>query len=257
MNPFANFDLLGEIVGQIVAINFLLGVSRLISGMGDQWSDKIRKSGWTDAHQPAESGLAPAQPRSKSNIEDRIVRRRRFGKCAIYFLLLIAAILIPEGGPLFLQVFRAFVAAGLFCCAIGFFIAGCLPKYGNRRVRLDDGREVATQYVTAVAWFSLTVGETSILLGVDAAFRAPFPLAFGILPLAAIGIYLVIVFIGLRKFRNWARMMALVAAIVTIPWSWYALWVLFGSDAKYLFRGKAPAMVAGAAGLPISSNQRQ
>lgn len=229
-------------VGQIIGINFLLGVSLLIGAVGDLWSARMVKFRQNEPG-GTESAIDPTNVQGIP-VSAPLVYQIRFGKCGIYFLLLlIARIAIPEGGPLFLQAFRVDVLTGLFGCAVGFFIAGCLPTRGNNKVLLDDGREIRTHKVTFIAWLFLMIGCVSILTGLSFAL---FPIAgerepLMLFPCALIGVYLIIVFAGLRGFKNWARMMALLPAVLTVLVSWYVLWILFVSDARWLFVRKSAA----------------
>jgi hypothetical protein len=148
--------------------------------------------------------------------------------------------------------FASFFSTGLLLCSVGF---ACVPRT-NKLARIADGREIPTRSVTAITYSVLVIGLLLFVIGSfgSVALFLASPAAgpaevlrnqsWRTLIPQVVGLYLVAVFVGLRRLENWGRIIFLPVGAATIPVSWYALWVLFLSDARHLFeagtlRGKA------------------
>jgi hypothetical protein len=180
----------------------------------------------------------------------RWTRKTASTKAAIYVVLVVLGVLI-HSGPQFalpLEMCWNIIITCFVVCAIVYFIDAFGSERAPRTRQAEDGREIQTSNITVIAYGALVLGIPFAIAG------AVFPAAlifdneksisilrglFASLFFCVLAVFCVMVFIGLRKFRNWARIMASVLAILTIPISWLALWVLFVSDAKYLFAIKA------------------
>jgi len=118
----------------------------------------------------------------------------------------------------------------------------------DRSIPLDDSRKNAKAssrpgavHVKVVAYVSLLMGVFLLLAGLFAFGHGNPRGGLITLFMCIFGVGSVMVFVGLKDFKTWARTLAIALAIVMIaspvlPFSCYTLWVLFWSPARDLFR---------------------
>jgi hypothetical protein len=194
---------------------------------------------------------------TSGDVEERATKGANFKKAGIYLGLVILGAVVHPGRRQFPQVLEfcwSFVFTGFLICAIVFFISAIRTTGIPRTRKIADGREIPTRNVTFIAWFSLVAGafiaieglalpfipqmasssDRSVLSRPDTGVSSTMAFLM-VIPFEAIALYLILVFVGLRRFNNWGRIMAIVAAVLTFPVSWYAMWVLLVSDAGLFF----------------------
>jgi hypothetical protein len=177
------------------------------------------------------------------------MRGIRFKKAGIYLLLTIAGQIIHSGGsqqqwwqPL--EGAWSLLTTGFVVAAIGFFVAGFVPVRARETMGLENQR-IARDLRLVSNWF-LYAGVVLIFLSVFVFALLPrqdfaWFLFFTSTVEIVAGLGCIATFLGLRKLKNWARIVAMVLAAITAPFSWYVLWVLGFTDARRAFQQKVAA----------------
>jgi hypothetical protein len=194
---------------------------------------------------------------TSGDVEELATKKANFKKAGIYLALVILGAVVHPGGRRFPQVLEfcwSFIFTGFLICAIVLFIAALRATGIPGTRKIADGRKIPTRNVTFIAWFALAAGvfiaveglalpfilqaasssDRSVLSRPDTGVSSAMTFLM-VIPFEATALYLIVLFVGLRRFKNWGRIMAIMAAVLTFPVSWYALWVLLVSDARLFF----------------------
>jgi hypothetical protein len=95
-------------------------------------------------------------------------------------------------------------------------------------------------FISYIALIFCCVSSLQVFVGgtaVDPWQESPISVSFRVL-LALLASLFGGIYIGLTRFRQWGRLLAILAGMLMIaaPFSWYVLWVMFSRRTKDLFR---------------------
>lgn len=177
------------------------------------------------------------------------LRGIRSKKAGLYVLLTIVAQIIHSGGgPQWWQPLEgawSLLSTGFVLTAIVFFVAGFVPARVREATTPENWR--TTRDLSLVSNWFLCAGVVLLFLSVFVFALLPlrqdsvrFLLFSSTLEIAA-GLGCIVTFFGLKKLKNWARIVAMILAAITAPFSWYVLWVLGFTDARRAFKRKLAA----------------